>query len=98
MRDRHELRSDLRGAAVDEQLDAGDKATVVRGEEDRGLRNFVRRAQTTQRYASTQCAVRDQRQRLLQVNNSPLTLVSNVWSKCSSVISPSGAIPAVPSH
>src|SRR5262249_54753348 len=35
---------DLGHAAIDEQLDAGDVAAVVRGEEQGGLRHLVRRA------------------------------------------------------
>src|SRR3989441_3468835 len=43
------LRSDLGHAAVDEQLDAGDVAAVVRRQEQRGLRDLVRVAHPTQR-------------------------------------------------
>ena len=42
------LRSDLRRAAVNEELDASDVAAVVRGEEHDGLGDFVRRANAPQ--------------------------------------------------
>ena len=41
-------RSDLRHAAVDKELDAGDVAAVIRGEEDDRLGDRIRRANAAQ--------------------------------------------------
>src|SRR6218665_1227240 len=48
MRGKNEQLLDLRDAAVDEQLDAGDVAAVVRGQERDGAGDFVRRSSTLQ--------------------------------------------------
>jgi Phage integrase, N-terminal SAM-like domain len=53
-------RSDLGGAAVDEQFGAGDETAVIGGEENRGPGDFIRRAEAAHRDP-----VHDTRQHLL---------------------------------
>src|SRR5271168_5401229 len=45
------LRSDLRRAAIHEQFDSGDKARVVRGQENRRFGNFIRATHAAHRDA-----------------------------------------------
>src|SRR6266404_2590458 len=92
--------SDLNRAAVHEQFNTGDVAAVVRGEEYRRLAEIVRRAEPAEQEAKplidTIEPVRITEEPLVSsgsafwtANSRPRTLVLNVLSKCSSVISPS---------